>query len=48
VSAYFGSTYLSESGVFNNENTKVKVQILRVAITKYTPNYNKLAEEMKR
>jgi hypothetical protein len=39
---------------FNNENTEVEVQIIinlhlndcmRVATTKYTPNYNKLAEE---
>jgi hypothetical protein len=45
---------LKQIRVFNNENTKAKVQIItdkllndcmRVALTKYTPNY-KLAEEM--
>jgi hypothetical protein len=56
VSACFSSTYLSESGFSTMKILKSMYRspltdehlndCMRVALTKYTPNYNKLAEEM--
>jgi hypothetical protein len=55
VTACFGSAYLSESGFSIMKILKSKYRssitekhlndCMRVAITKYTPNYNKLADE---
>jgi hypothetical protein len=56
VNASFGFTYLNESGFPTMKILKSKYRssltdkhlndCMRVALTKYTPNYNKLAEEM--
>jgi hypothetical protein len=56
VSACFSSTYLSKSGFSTMKIPKSKYRsslsdkhlndCMRVTVTKYTPNYNKLAEEM--
>jgi hypothetical protein len=57
VNVHFGSTYLSESGFSTMKILKSNYIMLtdkhlndcmRVALTKYTLSYNKLAEELKR